>query len=197
MNPDFTKALQHMKQLQETLRNIELKVLKAEVFAAIVAVGLIVLLSFSRMLLRNISGLGLEMSWAPGFTSMVKVVLPHLVLLVGFIGASIGITKREVIQMDVLKRNYPAMVRAIISAISYLALAVVIYFYLTFAITSAQMYPEARSWLLFGYVPTIGMLMFKSVLVAINPQIEQDLGGGDDASKSESTTGEPEAPVAG
>ncbi len=152
---------------------------KVEVFLAITLVGAMTLMSFSKMILRNITGQGFQASWAVSFTEDVTHALPHMILLLGFIGASIGVTKREVIQMDVLKRNYPETVRAIITFISYLGIATVTAFYLYFALGYTA--PEfgatdgTKMWLYLGYIPTLGLVILKSVFVLLNPQIEQDM----------------------
>lgn len=156
--------------------------LKFEVFLAILIVINMVGLGLAGNLLRTvISG-----ETATDAADVVKRPLGYLIIVIGFLGTSIGISKREVIQMDILRRLYPSGARQIITFITYV---VIIIFMAFIYLITFNFYKDAidlggeegitdAKWVNYAITPLVGLIAFKCFLMMVNTQIEQKLDDG-------------------
>ena len=164
--------------LRQKIRAIEMTVTRIEVGLALAVIGFMVFLSFSQFILRNL----VTATWAVNFTDFITHSLPFLIMVVGFMGASIGISKREVIQMDVLRRLYPESMRKVWNFFSYFMIMVVLAVFMAFAyryanpiVDGLQAQASQARWVNYAFLPIMGMMIAKCFLVLVNPQIEQQL----------------------
>ena len=184
--PRTIEALGSSVGFRDSARIFETEfLLKFEVFLAILIVVNMVVLGLAGNLLRTvISG-----ETATEAADAVKKPLGYLIIVIGFLGTSIGISKREVIQMDILRRLYPSGARQIITFITYGVIIVfmAIIYYITFnfykdAVGLGEDALVDAKWVNYSITPLIGLITFKCFLMMVNTQIEQEL---DDGSGSE------------
>lgn len=98
------------------VRRISRTILTAERSLVVVLLAMMILLAFLQVVLRNIFGTGII--WA-------DTLLRHLVLWVGFIGASIATQSEKQIAIDVLSRFVPERFGHLLRVVTYLFTAAV------------------------------------------------------------------------
>jgi len=120
--------------------------------------ALIVLFSLSSLIIRNF----VETAGAIQFAGWVGETIPHLILLLGFIGASIGISRNEVIRIEILQRLYSAKIRSYIQPILYFISAGILVIYAYYLLLSAE-YGE-KVWIFYFYFPVFSLLIINFLL---------------------------------
>lgn len=148
------------------VRKIELKIKDLEVYLAIGMVAFICVISFMKLVMRNF----MSSDSAVDLSEWISEVIPHLILLLGFLGSSIGISRRETIQMDVLTRLYPKNIRKIFIQVGYIMLAIMLALTVVFAANSVSSMPTVKNWVYFAYIPIFVLLILKSIFVQFHPE---------------------------
>jgi len=134
---------------------------KIENAFVIIILSIMILLSFLQIILRNI--FSTSISWG-------DIFLRHLVLWIGFIGASLAIRENKHINIDVLTKLLTSRIKKIVQAVVNLFAAVICYFLMQASITFIHFEKEGAS-TLFSNVPVwmaqliivigFGIMMFR------------------------------------
>jgi TRAP-type C4-dicarboxylate transport system permease small subunit len=126
------------------LKKIDLFLNKIEQAVLVTMLSIMVVAAFAQVLLRNIFSAGIP--WA-------DILLRHLVLWVGFLGAALATSERRHINIDALRRFLNPRVRSAVDAVTDLFAAGVCYFLAKAAWTlvAAEMGDKST---LFGDIPT-------------------------------------------
>ncbi|MDH4200981.1 MAG: hypothetical protein OEV66_11470 [Spirochaetia bacterium] len=141
---------------------LERTILKIEKFLLMAMICFIVFSVLFRLIARNFPGSG----WAIDLADTISSVIPHLVLLLGILGASVGISRSEVIQIDIIKRLLKEKYQKWIQKIVYLTTAALLVLFIGFAAGSIEF--GEKNWILFGYIPAFSLLLVKSFLRVLN-----------------------------
>lgn len=134
------------------LRTLSRLLTKVETILVVFLLSLMVLLAFTQVVLRNVFHSGIL--WA-------DIVLRHLVLWIGFVGALLATTSDRHISIDALTRYLPDRFRYGVKIITDLFAAVVCYFlfraamtFLGFEISDNHMvYGEIPAWYAESIIP--------------------------------------------
>ncbi len=110
----------------KVLQTIESALVKAESALIILLLGVMLLLGFTQVILRNVFHSGII--WA-------DIVLRHLVLWVGFLGALLAAYSGKHISVDAFTRFFVPKVRTAITIVTDFFAAVVCYFLLRASLT--------------------------------------------------------------
>jgi TRAP-type C4-dicarboxylate transport system permease small subunit len=92
--------------------------------------------------------------------------LPHLVLLTGFLGASAGLTRREVIKIDLLKIFIKEKKTTVINMITHVFTFSLVVFFIFLAVKSLEF--GDTLWITFGYIPVFILISVKVFLALVN-----------------------------
>ncbi len=140
---------------------------RAETTLIILIVLTMILLSFLQVVLRNF--FSTSISWG-------DIFLRHLVLWIGFIGASLAAREGKHINIDVLSKLLSAKVKRISQVIVSLFSSMVCYFLMAASIGFVRMEQEGSS-VLFAHIPTwtiqliipigFGIMMFRFFVRAL------------------------------
>ncbi|RME88272.1 MAG: TRAP transporter small permease subunit [Candidatus Hydrogenedentota bacterium] len=150
------------------MRKIENVIKEVEVYLAILLVAFICIISFMKLIMRNF----MSSDAAVDLSDDISKIIPHLILLLGFLGSSIGISRRETIQMDVLTRLYPPKFRALFIRLGYIMLAIMLAFTILFAYNSVSSMQDVKYWIYCAYIPVFAILLIKSIFVQFHPEDE-------------------------
>ncbi|MDH4261664.1 MAG: TRAP transporter small permease subunit [Spirochaetia bacterium] len=96
------------------------------------------------------------------FSDKISTLIPHFVLLLGFLGASIGISRNEVISIDLFTRSINEQKRKIITVIVYVFTGILIFLFLFFALQSVEF--GDKYWIWLGYIPALLLIFIKSFI---------------------------------
>lgn len=132
-------------------------ILAAEKVIVLVLLLFLVLSGFYKFFARNFlsSGPAIEIS------DQISTVVPHCIVLLGMVGASIGISRSEVIQIDLLRRLFPEKYRKVIQKTVYGLTALTLVAFLGVAYYSLEF--GDKLWILLGYMPAFFLLWLKSL----------------------------------
>lgn len=160
-----------MKKFQESVSAIENRIKNIEVLIASGLLAAMVLLSITLMLLRNFA----SSAWALNFSETGSVLLPHFILLLGFVSGSIGISKREVIKMDVLNRLYSQKLQHLMTRVFYISVMLMMLFfiYLILEYDKINDVVSLKKFLYGGYIPVFALFALKAIFTIVNPQNTQ------------------------
>ncbi|MCB1201904.1 MAG: TRAP transporter small permease subunit [Leptospiraceae bacterium] len=146
------------------LKKLEKGICRAEVVGAMAIVVIMLGATILRLILRNYA----ESSTSSSLTETITQLMPHGVLSLGFLGASIGLSRGEAIAMDLLARWYPAPVRAFIARLTSLTALIIIsvFIYLAFGYRAMD-----DSWPVSTIlIPGLVLIAFKLGLRIYDPQ---------------------------
>lgn len=133
-------------------------------FELTLAVGLlfsVALASLFSFLLRNFAA---GAPWVNDVSGIIAEALPHLVLMLGFAGSAIGISRNETIRIDLLERfageKLKIAVRIITALLTALLLGFFIYLMLVFI---EKDHTALTVWAKYGYLPLFLLLTFRTI----------------------------------
>jgi len=118
----------------------------------ILILSTMVILAFAQVLLRNFFSTSLL--WG-------DTLLRHLVLWVGFLGASLAAKERKHINIDVLTRLLPVIWKRVVGVIVNLFSAVVCFFLMRASMTFVQFEKEGGAVL----IPHVPMWFFQTIII--------------------------------
>lgn len=152
-----------LEKVENYIKRVEVYLVMA-LFLAVTSAMLLAII------LRNFS----SASWALSYNEAVAGGIPHLVLAIGFLGASIGFSRGETIQIELLNRFYPEKLRAWVIRINYLVVAVllVVFFLLARNYLTGLESDGSDSrvhWIRLMYLPMFALLLCKTALVILRP----------------------------
>jgi C4-dicarboxylate transporter, DctQ subunit len=101
------------------LKTIDLALNKAEGALLILMLSTMVIVAFGQVMLRNIFHTGILGA---------DILLRHLVLWIGFLGAAIATSEERHINIDALRRFLPPRIRSVVDVLTDLFAAVVCFF---------------------------------------------------------------------
>ena len=101
------------------LKTLDLVLNKVEGALLIPMLSVMVLVAFSQVMLRNVFHTGIDGA---------DVLLRHLVLWIGFLGAAIATSEERHINIDALRRFLPLRIRSAVDVLTDLFAAVVCFF---------------------------------------------------------------------
>ena len=128
----------------KTLKAFDLALNKAEGVLLILMLSIMVLVAFSQVMLRNIFHTGINGA---------DVLLRHLVLWIGFLGAAIATSEKRHINIDALRRFLPPRIRSAVDVITDLFAAIVCYFLMN----AARVFVESEK--------AAGQMMYQNIPV--------------------------------
>ena len=105
----------------------------------------------------------MQTEWSIQLADWISINLPHLILILGLLGASLGLSRNEVIRIDFLQKYYPEKIRKIINPILYLATSITLSIFIYNAYLTSEF--DDSKWILFAYIPLLGLLTIKSLLL--------------------------------
>ncbi len=151
------------EKFENQIKRVEVYLVSALLFSVIAAMLLAILL-------RNFS----SAAWALSYNEAVAGSVPHLVLAIGFLGASIGFSRGETIQIELLNRFYPERFRAWVIRVNYIVVAtlIAIFFLLAARYLSGLETDGSDSrvhWVRYMYLPLFALLFMKTILVLLRP----------------------------
>jgi C4-dicarboxylate transporter DctQ subunit len=126
------------------LKNIDTWIAKFETVILVAVLSIMVILAFLQVVLRNLFDEGIL--WGDTF-------LRHLVLWVGFLGASLATREKKHINIDLFTRFFTGKSKSLINALVNLFAAVVCW-YLTSAAWTFVLDEKAANSTLFNDIPT-------------------------------------------
>ena len=125
------------------LKNIDHWIAKFETVILVAVLSMMVILAFLQVVLRNLFDEGIL--WGDTF-------LRHLVLWVGFLGASLATREKKHINIDLFTRFFKGKIKSLILAITNLFAAIVCW-YLTSAAWTFVMDEKSFNTILFNDIP--------------------------------------------
>lgn len=140
------------------LKRFETSFKKIEVNVALGVIFFLLISALLRLLLRNWGSSEL----ASGLTEKISLLLPHGVLALGFLGASIGLSRGEAIAIDAIVRLFPKPIATFLSRIVFAlaAMILIVFVYLAFVYRDID-----NSWPVNAIlIPGLIVLLFKSIL---------------------------------
>ena len=142
---------------ETNMKYIEQKISRMETFLVFIMIIFLVSGITFRMIARNFlsSELALELS------DKISSLVPHGILLLGLLGASAGITRSEVISIDLLNHLFNDSQKKKVLAIGYFFTGVLCLLFLVLAYKS-RLYGDVV-WIWLGYMPVLSLLILKSV----------------------------------
>lgn len=147
MSPQFTDFMQRTEKVIVTIEKI----------AAILLFSTMVLAVLAKILLRNFLGESGAVDWVDSISSM----LPHGVMILGFLGASLGISRFETIHIDLLNRLYPDSIKALVARLLYVLVALLGVLFIWLAWQSAEFLE--KGYIFFGYIPGLFLITLKAI----------------------------------
>jgi TRAP-type C4-dicarboxylate transport system permease small subunit len=126
------------------LKTLDLALNKVEGAVLILMLSLMVLVAFSQVMLRNLFHTGIDGA---------DVLLRHLVLWIGFLGAAIATSEERHINIDALRRFLPPRIRSAVDVLTDLFAAIVCFFLMN----AARVFVEserAAGGMLYQNIPT-------------------------------------------
>ena len=133
-------------------------VLQFEKYIVYVLVFFTVSSVFYKMIARNF----LTSEFAIELSDKISSLIPHTVLILGLLGASIGISRSEVIQIDLLQRFLKARQQAVFQAVVYFFTGILLIIFFILAYQSRDL--GDKNWIMFGYLPALSLLIIKSFI---------------------------------
>jgi C4-dicarboxylate transporter DctQ subunit len=127
------------------LRKIDSIISRIEGAILIVLLLAMLVMAFGQVVLRNIFSGGIV--WG-------DILLRHLVLWIGFLGAALATSGERHLNIDVLTRYLPARVKGAVSMIADLFAAVVCYFLFYASLTFIN-FETASNHMIYGQVPSV------------------------------------------
>lgn len=152
------------------LEKIENQIKRVEVYLVLILLLGVIAAMLGAIVLRNF----VTVSWALSYNEAVAGSIPHLVLGIGFLGASIGFSRGETIQIELLNRYYPERFRAWVIRVNYVAVAALLaVFFLLAARYLSGLESDGSDnrmyWVRFMYLPLFALLFAKTVLILLRP----------------------------
>lgn len=155
-----------------TLKNVDAWIAKFETVILVIVLSIMVILAFLQVVLRNIFDEGIL--WGDTF-------LRHLVLWVGFLGASLATREKKHINIDLFTRFFKGKIESFIKALINLFASVVCW-YLTSAAWTFVLDEKSANSTLFSDIPTwyfqviipVGFLLmtFRFLVICIEHAVE-------------------------
>jgi len=139
------------------LKKIEQRLLLGEQYAIFALIFFIVASVFYKMTARNF----FTSEFAIDISDKISALVPHCVLLLGLLGASIGISRSEVISIELFTRLLNENRRKVVLKTVYFFSALVCLVFLWLAAESLEF--GDKLWIGLGYMPVLGLLFLKSL----------------------------------
>ena len=142
----------------ETFKRADKILLFLETWIAIFAFIGIVLFSLANLLIRNF----LQSEWSINFADWIGTTLPHLIVIVGLLGASIGISRSEVIRIDFLRQYYSKKNVRFLNPVLYLATSIILGIFIFTAWKTSEF--DDTNWIVSVYIPLFAVFALKSII---------------------------------
>jgi TRAP-type C4-dicarboxylate transport system permease small subunit len=139
------------------LKKIERLILQIEKYVVYVLIVFIVGSTLYKMLARNF----LTSEFAINLSDKISSLIPHCILLLGLVGASIGISRSEVISIDLFARSGKEKERRVLKSVVYFFTAALCFIFLVLAWQSREFGDVYWIWL--GYLPALMLILLKSM----------------------------------
>ena len=139
------------------VQKTEEKIVVIEKIAALLLFGAMALGVLIKILLRNFS----QSDWAIETIDDISLALPHGVMALGFLGASLGISRFETIHIDLFNRFYSPRVKALIGRLLYLVVVFLGLLFIWLAWQSAELLEP--HWIFSAYIPGLALITLKGL----------------------------------
>jgi len=128
-----------------------------EIILATGIFSLLTIFSTLKVLFRNLipTESGVDIS------EKITLFIPHGLLFMGILGASIGLGRNQVITIDIISKFLSVKINKIISYLLLIPSALFLFIYLIIIFKSSS-YGDTN-WILFGYLPLFTLLFIKSL----------------------------------
>ncbi|MES0488883.1 MAG: TRAP transporter small permease subunit [Leptospirales bacterium] len=129
-----------------------------ETGVGILAFSAIVLFSLANLLIRNF----LQSEWSINLADWIGTTLPHMIIIVGLLGASIGVSRNEVIRIDFLRQYYPEKLARFLNPLLYLATSVILGIFIYTAWKTSEF--DDTNWIVTVYIPLFVTFTLKCII---------------------------------
>lgn len=144
----------------------EAKLKKFELVLLVLIFLVLFSLSLVNLILRNF----LSHSWVFDFTEKSSWIIPHLVLGLGLLGASVGLSRGDVIRMEFFTRFISKEKLVWINRLHYImVLALILLILIIILYYAKSLLSSEKYWLYFLHLPLWFLLFLKSLFRVIVP----------------------------